>query len=483
MVEGPGHVPMDQIGHERRAPDARCATRRPSTCSGPLVTDIAPGYDHITSAIGAALAGWAGAAMLCYVTPKEHLGLPNVEDVKQGVIAYKIAAHAADIARHRPGARDRDDALSKARYAFDWNRQFELSLDPETARRMHDETLPQDVFKTAQFCSMCGPKFCSMHISREVEDWNAAAGVKPPPSAVPDAAPSAAATPSARRRRPPAVDSARGSRVDLPVDDPLRPLALVVDDEEDSRTILRRVAEKQGFRVVEGKDGAEAVALAADLRPAMILMDIGMPKMNGLEALGAIREADPHVPVVIVSAAERPESGEQALDLGAVNFVLKPFDLREIRFVIDRIRAAIREEEDLRPALGMLVERRTVLAVPSDLTLLAPVVAYLGRELRVHFPGFDVPVTEVKLALYEAHRQRDRARQPRDRLRDQDEGHGRGGRHPCAHRAAARRPQVPRPAAPGRGASTRPRRSRTASATRARASPRSRSRSSTTSAT
>ena len=190
--------------------------------------------------------------------------------------------------------------------------------------------------------------------------------------------------------------------MDLPVDDPLRPLALVVDDEEDSRTILRRVAEKQGFRVVEGKDGVEAVALAQDLRPAMILMDIGMPRMNGLEALGAIREADPHVPVVIVSAAERPESGEQALDLGAVNFVLKPFDLREIRFVIDRIRAAIREEEDLRPALSMLVERRTVLAVPSDLTLLASVVAYLGRELRVHFPGFDVPVTEVKLALYEA---------------------------------------------------------------------------------
>ena len=142
---------------------------------GPLVTDIAPGYDHITSAIGAALAGWAGAAMLCYVTPKEHLGLPNAEDVKQGIIAYKIAAHAADVARKRPGARNRDDALSKARYDFDWNRQFELSLDPETARSMHDESLPQDVFKTAQFCSMCGPKFCSMKISREVEDWNAAA--------------------------------------------------------------------------------------------------------------------------------------------------------------------------------------------------------------------------------------------------------------------------------------------------------------------
>jgi phosphomethylpyrimidine synthase len=174
MVEGPGHVPMDQIAPnvERQI---RVCDEAPFYVLGPLVTDVAPGYDHITSAIGAAMAGWAGAAMLCYVTPKEHLGLPNVEDVKQGIIAYKIAAHAADVARHRRGARDRDDALSKARYEFDWKRQFALSLDPETAERMHDESLPQDVFKTAQFCSMCGPKFCSMHISREVEDWNAAA--------------------------------------------------------------------------------------------------------------------------------------------------------------------------------------------------------------------------------------------------------------------------------------------------------------------
>jgi len=141
---------------------------------GPLVTDAAPGYDHITSAIGAALAGWAGTAMLCYVTPKEHLGLPDVDDVRQGVIAYKIAAHAADIARHRPGARDRDDALSKARYEFDWNRQFDLSLDPETARRMHDETLPQDVFKSAKFCSMCGPKFCSMRINEDIRQMQRA---------------------------------------------------------------------------------------------------------------------------------------------------------------------------------------------------------------------------------------------------------------------------------------------------------------------
>ncbi len=135
---------------------------------GPLVTDIAPGYDHITSAIGAALAGEAGAAMLCYVTPKEHLGLPNKDDVRQGVIAYKIAAHAGDIARGRKNARKRDDELSKARFEFDWNRQFELSLDPDTARAMHDETLPQEVFKSAKFCSMCGPKFCSMRITQDI---------------------------------------------------------------------------------------------------------------------------------------------------------------------------------------------------------------------------------------------------------------------------------------------------------------------------
>ena len=141
---------------------------------GPLVTDVAPGYDHITSAIGAALAGWHGASMLCYVTPKEHLGLPEVEDVRQGVIAYKIAAHAADLARHRPGARDRDDALSRARYSFNWEEQFRLSLDPETARRMHDETLPQEAFKTAAFCSMCGPKFCSMRITEDIRKHAAA---------------------------------------------------------------------------------------------------------------------------------------------------------------------------------------------------------------------------------------------------------------------------------------------------------------------
>ncbi len=170
MVEGPGHIPMDQIQLQVEKEMEIC-DEAPFYTLGPLVTDIAPGYDHITSAIGAAMIGWYGASMLCYVTPKEHLGLPNREDVKQGIIAYKIAAHAADIARRRPGARDRDDELSRARYRFDWNRQFELSLDPETARAMHDETLPDEGFKDAHFCSMCGPKFCSMNISAKVESF------------------------------------------------------------------------------------------------------------------------------------------------------------------------------------------------------------------------------------------------------------------------------------------------------------------------
>jgi phosphomethylpyrimidine synthase len=169
MVEGPGHVPMDQIEFNVRKQMEECS-EAPFYVLGPLVTDIAPGYDHITSAIGAAMAGWYGTAMLCYVTPKEHLGLPNAEDVRNGLIAYKIAAHAADIARHRPGARDRDDELSLARYNFDWNRQFELSLDPERAREYHDETLPEDVYKTAEFCSMCGPKFCPMQTKIEDQD-------------------------------------------------------------------------------------------------------------------------------------------------------------------------------------------------------------------------------------------------------------------------------------------------------------------------
>ncbi len=167
MVEGPGHIPMDQIQMNIEKQIEIC-NGAPFYVLGPLVTDIAPGYDHITSGIGAAMAGWHGAAMLCYVTPKEHLGLPNEEDVKQGVIAYKIAAHAADVARGRIGAQDRDDALSRARFAFDWEEQFRLSLDPETARRYHDETLPQDTFKSAHFCSMCGPKYCSMKITEDI---------------------------------------------------------------------------------------------------------------------------------------------------------------------------------------------------------------------------------------------------------------------------------------------------------------------------
>jgi phosphomethylpyrimidine synthase len=171
MIEGPGHVPFDQIEMNVKREIEECH-EAPFYVLGPLVTDIAPGYDHITSAIGATMAGTAGAAMLCYVTPKEHLGLPNEDDVRAGLIAYKIAAHAADVARHRPGARDRDDALSRARYAFDWKEQFRLSLDPETAQSMHDETLPDEYFKSAEFCSMCGPKFCSMHINRAVEEFN-----------------------------------------------------------------------------------------------------------------------------------------------------------------------------------------------------------------------------------------------------------------------------------------------------------------------
>lgn len=167
MIEGPGHIPMHLVKMNVEKERELCH-EAPFYVLGPLVTDIAPGYDHITSAIGAAIAAEAGAAMLCYVTPKEHLGLPNADDVRQGVIAYKIAAHAGDIARGRKNVRNRDDELSKARFEFDWNRQFELSLDPETARRMHDETLPQEVFKSAKFCSMCGPKFCSMRITQDV---------------------------------------------------------------------------------------------------------------------------------------------------------------------------------------------------------------------------------------------------------------------------------------------------------------------------
>jgi phosphomethylpyrimidine synthase len=167
MIEGPGHVPMDQIEMNVRRQMEWCH-EAPFYLLGPLVTDVAPGYDHITSAIGAAMAAWYGASMLCYVTPKEHLGLPNLEDVRAGVIAFKIAAHAADLARHRPGARQRDDALARARFAFDWDEQFRLSLDPEAARRMHEESLPEGDRDDVRYCSMCGPKFCSMRASEEL---------------------------------------------------------------------------------------------------------------------------------------------------------------------------------------------------------------------------------------------------------------------------------------------------------------------------
>jgi phosphomethylpyrimidine synthase len=178
MIEGPGHVPMHLIQANMDEQLKHCH-EAPFYTLGPLTIDIAPGYDHIASAIGAAMIGWMGTAMLCYVTPKEHLGLPDRDDVKQGIVAYKIAAHAADVAKGHPGARARDDALSKARFEFRWTDQFNLSLDPDTARDFHDETLPKDSSKVAHFCSMCGPKFCSMKITQEVRDYAASRGIAP----------------------------------------------------------------------------------------------------------------------------------------------------------------------------------------------------------------------------------------------------------------------------------------------------------------
>lgn len=176
MIEGPGHVPMHMIKENMDKQLKECH-EAPFYTLGPLTTDIAPGYDHITSAIGAAMIGWYGTAMLCYVTPKEHLGLPNKKDVKDGVITYKLAAHAADLAKGHPGAQYRDDALSKARFEFRWNDQFNLSLDPDTAREYHDETLPKENAKVAHFCSMCGPHFCSMKITQDVRDYAAKQGL------------------------------------------------------------------------------------------------------------------------------------------------------------------------------------------------------------------------------------------------------------------------------------------------------------------
>jgi phosphomethylpyrimidine synthase len=176
MNEGPGHVPMHMIRENMQKQLEWCG-EAPFYTLGPLTTDIAPGYDHLTSAIGAALIGWYGTAMLCYVTPKEHLGLPRKEDVKAGVVAYKIAAHAADLAKGHPGAQLRDDALSKARFEFRWEDQFNLSLDPVTAREFHDDTLPSQAAKYAHFCSMCGPHFCSMKITQDVREYAAQKGV------------------------------------------------------------------------------------------------------------------------------------------------------------------------------------------------------------------------------------------------------------------------------------------------------------------
>lgn len=177
MIEGPGHVPMQLIKENMERQLEKCH-EAPFYTLGPLTTDIAPGYDHITSAIGAAMIGWFGTAMLCYVTPKEHLGLPNKQDVRDGIIAYKIAAHAADLAKGHPGAQVRDNALSKARFEFRWDDQFNLGLDPEKAKEFHDETLPKDAHKSAHFCSMCGPKFCSMKITQDVRDYAAEHGVE-----------------------------------------------------------------------------------------------------------------------------------------------------------------------------------------------------------------------------------------------------------------------------------------------------------------
>ncbi len=176
MIEGPGHVPMHLIKENMDLQLEHCK-EAPFYTLGPLTTDIAPGYDHITSGIGAAMIGWYGTAMLCYVTPKEHLGLPNKKDVKDGIITYKIAAHAADLAKGHPGAQVRDNALSKARFEFRWDDQFNLGLDPDTAREFHDETLPKDSMKSAHFCSMCGPHFCSMKITQDVRDYAASQGV------------------------------------------------------------------------------------------------------------------------------------------------------------------------------------------------------------------------------------------------------------------------------------------------------------------
>jgi phosphomethylpyrimidine synthase len=186
MIEGPGHVPMHKIKENMDKQLESCG-EAPFYTLGPLTTDVAPGYDHITSAIGAAMIGWFGTAMLCYVTPKEHLGLPDRDDVKVGVVTYKLAAHAADLAKGHPAARLHDDALSRARFEFRWRDQFNLSLDPDTAEAFHDQTLPAEGAKTAHFCSMCGPKFCSMKITQEVREFARLQEQSATPSPLPQA--------------------------------------------------------------------------------------------------------------------------------------------------------------------------------------------------------------------------------------------------------------------------------------------------------
>ncbi|MEO5376744.1 MAG: phosphomethylpyrimidine synthase ThiC [Magnetococcus sp. DMHC-6] len=188
MIEGPGHVPLDQIEMNMEKERLLCH-EAPFYVLGPLVTDIGAGYDHISSAIGGAVAAWRGASMLCYVTPKEHLGLPNAADVREGIVAHKIAAHAADIARGRPKARERDDEMSRARYRFDWNRQFELALDPERAQTFHDETMPEKAHKNAEFCSMCGPRFCAYKLSQEVSEKSRQIAERLVPGHCPETAP------------------------------------------------------------------------------------------------------------------------------------------------------------------------------------------------------------------------------------------------------------------------------------------------------